>query len=85
MLAKIFIALVRGYQLTLSSWVGWQCRFIPTCSNYAIEAFERHGAIKGLWLTLARLARCHPFGGSGYDPVPEKFRWCSWRDDCTSK
>ena len=78
MLARILIALVRGYQLTLSGWVGWQCRFIPTCSNYAIEAFEKHGALKGLWMTAMRLARCHPLGGSGYDPVPETFRWRCW-------
>lgn len=78
---RLFIALVRVYQLTLSGWVGWQCRFVPTCSNYAIEAFERHGAWKGLWMTVARLARCHPLGGSGYDPVPAKFRWKCWCHD----
>ncbi|HBN73542.1 MAG TPA: membrane protein insertion efficiency factor YidD, partial [Sutterella sp.] len=49
MMAKVFIAFVRLYQLTFSGWVGWQCRYIPTCSNYAIEAFERFGALKGLW------------------------------------
>lgn len=78
---RVFIALVRFYQLTLSPWVGHQCRFIPTCSNYAIEAFEKHGALKGLWMTLARLARCHPLGGSGYDPVPDEFHWRCWRHD----
>ncbi len=81
MLARIFIALVRLYQLTFSSWVGWQCRFVPTCSNYAIEAFEKHGALKGLWMTVMRLLRCHPLGGCGYDPVPDKFRWRCWRHD----
>ncbi len=79
MLAKVLISLVRIYQLTFSGWVGWQCRFIPTCSNYAIEAFERHGALKGLWLTVMRLARCHPLGGRGLDPVPIEFEWFPWR------
>ena len=78
---KLFIALVRLYQLTFSPWVGHQCRFIPTCSNYAIEAFEKHGVLKGSWMTIVRLARCHPFGGSGYDPVPARFRWRCWRHD----
>ena len=65
MMKKIFIALVRLYQITFSPWVGHQCRFIPTCSNYAIEAFEKHGALKGLWMTAARLARCHPSEEAG--------------------
>jgi putative membrane protein insertion efficiency factor len=81
MLTKILVALVRCYQLTLSGWVGWQCRFVPSCSNYAIEALQRHGALKGTWMTVARLLRCHPVGGSGYDPVPEKFRWRCWRKE----
>lgn len=81
MMKKFFIALVRLYQITFSPWVGHQCRFVPTCSNYAIEAFEKHGALKGLWMTAARLARCHPLGGSGYDPVPDQFRWRCWRHD----
>lgn len=80
MLTKFLIALVRGYQLTLSGWVGWQCRFVPSCSNYSIEALQRHGALKGTWLTVARLLRCHPVGGCGYDPVPEEFRWFPWRN-----
>lgn len=84
MLARLCIALIRGYQLTLSGWVGWQCRFVPTCSNYAIEAFEKHGALKGLWMTAARLARCHPLGGRGYDPVPARFRWKCWCPECSS-
>ena len=76
--ARVLIALVRAYQLTLSGFVGWQCRFVPSCSNYAIEAFEKHGALKGLYMTAARLLRCHPLGGRGYDPVPEKFSWRCW-------
>lgn len=78
---KFLIALIRGYQLTLSGWVGWQCRFVPSCSNYAMEALEKHGPLKGLWMTVARLARCHPLGGRGFDPVPEKFRWRCWCHD----
>ena len=77
MLAKILISMVRAYQYCLSPWVGWQCRFIPTCSNYAIEALQRFGAVRGSWLTIQRLLRCHPLGGRGYDPVPEQFHW--WR------
>jgi putative membrane protein insertion efficiency factor len=70
MTAKLLIALIRGYQLTLSPFVGGACRFAPSCSAYAREAIERHGAWRGSWLALRRLAKCHPFGGSGYDPVP---------------
>lgn len=69
-LAAPFIGLVRLYQLTLSPWLGMNCRFQPTCSAYAIEALETHGVLKGSWLLLRRIARCHPWGGSGYDPVP---------------
>jgi len=61
---------VRAYQLIVSSLLPPSCRFLPTCSDYAIEALERHGALRGGGLTLWRLARCHPSGGSGYDPVP---------------
>ncbi|MDQ7040886.1 MAG: membrane protein insertion efficiency factor YidD [Rhodothermus sp.] len=65
---RLLIGLVRGYQLVLSPHLPASCRYIPTCSNYAIEALQRYGAIKGLLLTLWRLARCHPWGGHGYDP-----------------
>ncbi|MBV8654165.1 MAG: membrane protein insertion efficiency factor YidD, partial [Alphaproteobacteria bacterium] len=63
--------LVRLYQLLLSPVLPPSCRYLPTCSDYAIEALARHGVLAGTWLTLRRLARCHPWGGSGYDPVPE--------------
>ena len=69
-LAAPFIGLVRLYQITLSPWLGMNCRYQPTCSAYAIEALELHGVIKGGWLALRRIGRCHPWGGSGYDPVP---------------
>lgn len=70
MTAKLLIALIRGYQLTLSPFLGGSCRFLPTCSAYAREAVERHGAWRGSWLALRRLSRCHPLGASGFDPVP---------------
>ena len=63
---------IRAYRLVFSPWVGHYCRYQPTCSAYALEALEKHGAVKGSLLTARRLSRCHPFGGDGYDPVPEK-------------
>lgn len=65
-----FVVLVRSYQLCISPLTPSACRFTPTCSQYALEALRKHGLFKGLWLTVRRLARCHPWGGSGYDPVP---------------
>ena len=64
------IALVRGYRLFLSPWLGSQCRFEPTCSRYALEALESHGAAAGGWLVARRLLRCHPWCDGGCDPVP---------------
>ena len=61
---------VRAYQLCLSPVLPPSCRFLPSCSDYAIEAIGRHGAVRGVGLALRRLVRCHPWGGSGYDPVP---------------
>lgn len=69
-LAALFAAPVRAYRLLLSPWVGHGCRFQPTCSAYALEAFARHGGLKGFGLMTHRLCRCHPWGGHGYDPVP---------------
>jgi uncharacterized protein len=69
-LARLVALPVRAYRLVLSPWVGHSCRFQPTCSAYALEALERHGALRGSWLTVRRLLRCHPFGGSGIDNVP---------------
>ena len=66
----ILIFLVRGYQVVLSPLLPASCRFYPSCSAYALEALERHGALRGSWLALRRLARCHPFRPGGYDPVP---------------
>ncbi len=67
-----FVWLVRFYQLTISPLLGSNCRYQPTCSNYMMEALKTHGLIKGLYLGAKRILRCHPWGGSGYDPVPKK-------------
>lgn len=61
---------IRFYQYCISPLLPPTCRFTPTCSQYAIEALKKHGLIYGLWLTTKRLLKCHPWGGSGYDPVP---------------
>lgn len=68
---RIAIALVHLYQYLLSPLLGPRCRFHPSCSHYAIEALEKHGLLRGLWLSLRRLLRCHPWHLGGYDPVPE--------------
>lgn len=65
-----FIVLVRFYQLCISPLTPPSCRFTPTCSQYALEALRRHGLFRGGWLAVRRIAKCHPWGGSGYDPVP---------------
>ncbi len=66
------VGLIRIYQLTLSPWLGRRCRHLPSCSAYALEAIERFGPLRGGWLGVKRLARCHPWGTSGYDPVPQE-------------
>lgn len=65
-----FVLVIRLYQVTLGPLMGGHCRFVPTCSRYALEAYRVHGAVRGTWLTVRRLGRCHPLGGGGYDPVP---------------
>ena len=71
MIRAALVALVKGYRLLLSPWLGSSCRFTPSCSAYALQALERHGAAGGSYLTLARLVRCHPWCEGGHDPVPE--------------
>lgn len=68
----LLLALIRGYQLLVSPFFPPSCRYLPTCSEYAREAVARHGPVKGAWLAVTRLLRCHPWSGWGYDPVPEK-------------
>lgn len=66
----LLLKFVRFYQVAISPMLSPRCRYTPTCSQYAVEALQKHGACKGSMLTLRRVCRCHPFGGSGYDPVP---------------
>ena len=67
---RVLIGIIRAYQYLLSPWWGSQCRFTPTCSHYAVEALQRHGALAGSWLAARRILRCHPWSAGGYDPVP---------------
>jgi len=69
---RAMIAAIRAYQLALSPWLGRECRYWPTCSHYAVDAIERFGPLRGAALAARRLGRCHPWGGAGYDPVPER-------------
>ncbi|OUM47021.1 membrane protein insertion efficiency factor YidD [Bacillus pseudomycoides] len=69
---QIFIGIIRFYQKFISPMTPPTCRFYPTCSHYGLEAFQKHGAFKGFWLTLKRLLKCHPFHPGGFDPVPDK-------------
>ncbi|MEP2030501.1 MAG: membrane protein insertion efficiency factor YidD [Paracoccaceae bacterium] len=72
LLARFIAVPVRAYRLLLSPWVGHSCRYQPTCSAYALEALEKHGAFKGSLLAARRIARCHPWGSKGFDPVPDR-------------
>ena len=66
---NFFIKLIKLYQFTISPLLGTNCRFVPSCSNYAIQSIEEKGLVKGVYFSLRRVLKCHPFGGSGYDPV----------------
>lgn len=74
-MAKIVALPVRAYRALLSPFLQPACRFYPTCSDYTLQALERHGALKGAWLAMRRISRCHPWGGSGLDPVPGTADW----------
>lgn len=69
---RVIILIVRFYQAAISPWLGRSCRFEPSCSSYMTEAVREWGAVKGGWMGIKRVARCHPWGGSGFDPVPER-------------
>ncbi|AAP28725.1 MULTISPECIES: membrane protein insertion efficiency factor YidD [Bacillus] len=69
---QIFIGIIRFYQKFISPMTPPTCRFYPTCSHYGLEAFQKHGAFKGFWLTCKRILKCHPFHPGGFDPVPDK-------------
>jgi len=81
MFRHVLLGLIRVYQYLLSPWVGGSCRYWPTCSEYAREAVERHGGLRGGWMLMTRLARCHPYGRGGVDPVPMQFRLRCWCQD----
>ncbi len=70
--SKILIGIVRFYQLAISPWLGSSCRYSPTCSQYMIEAVNEWGFLKGSWMGIKRICRCHPWGDEGYDPVPPR-------------
>ncbi|MFN5478617.1 MAG: membrane protein insertion efficiency factor YidD [Chitinophagaceae bacterium] len=69
LLISPFILLIQLYRMVISPWLGPKCRYTPTCSQYAMDALYKYGIIKGLWKALKRISRCHPWGGSGYDPA----------------
>lgn len=71
-MVRILHWLIRFYQIAISPMLGPRCRYIPTCSQYSLEAIHTHGAVKGTGLAIRRICRCHPWGGSGYDPLPSK-------------
>jgi putative membrane protein insertion efficiency factor len=70
MFAKLLMMVVRGYQVSISPLLPPACRYTPSCSEYALEALKRYGGLKGTWLAVRRLAKCHPFQAGGHDPVP---------------
>ena len=70
MLAKLMLGLIQCYRYAISPLIPPRCRYTPTCSQYALEAIQKYGAVKGGWLAAKRIARCHPWGGHGHDPVP---------------
>lgn len=82
MMVSILKKLLKAYYWAVSPWLGNRCRFVPSCSEYAQQALDQHGALKGCYLTIKRLLRCHPWGGDGFDPVPSSN---STGSNCCSK
>jgi putative membrane protein insertion efficiency factor len=81
LLSLTMILVVKGYKYFISPIIPARCRYQPSCSEYALVAFQRHGFVRGVYLSMMRLSRCHPWGGSGYDPVPEKQKECCSHSD----
>jgi len=77
MVRQLFVLLIKGYSYLISPFLGNNCRYYPTCSAYAQEAVEKHGVLRGLWLGVKRIGRCHPWHEGGVDPVPEPKHKCS--------
>ena len=69
-MSHLLLAVIRGYRYLLSPWWGGQCRFTPTCSEYAMDAIHAHGALRGMWLAMRRVSKCHPWHHGGFDPAP---------------
>jgi len=82
---RILIAIVRGYQVGISAGTSPTCRFLPTCSEYAIEVIRLHGALRGTWLAVHRIGRCHPWGSFGPDPVPSRVEVNSAKRACVTE
>lgn len=72
MITRLLVLLIRVYRSAVSPWLGPSCRYLPTCSQYSMECIERHGALAGSWYSVKRICRCHPWGGSGWDPPPDE-------------
>jgi len=79
----VALLLLRGYKFAISPWFGAACRYRPTCSEYAMQAIELHGVLRGSWMAIGRLLRCHPFAGAGYDPVLPKNSPAALQPGCT--
>ena len=81
----VLIALLRGYRAVISPLYGQVCRYHPSCSAYALEAVQVHGSLRGSWLAVRRIGRCHPWAAGGYDPVPTRFTWRATRSTGLTK
>jgi putative membrane protein insertion efficiency factor len=79
LVARLLLGAIVIYRMTFSAFAGRRCRYLPTCSDYSAEAISRFGAWRGSWLALSRVTRCHPWGGEGFDPVPDELPDVGWR------